>query len=145
MSTPQSVRLGPDLQRRLAAYAATQPGMSISGAIGVLVDEGLRMREHPGIVFRDGPLGRRAGLAAGPDVWEVIRAMKQVKAARVATTAKARLDVVATNTGLTLDQVRDAVGYWSAYPDEVDLLIEASDQAEDEALAAWERRQGLLA
>ncbi len=30
------------------------------------------MAEHPGVVFRDGPTGRRAGLAAGPDVWEII-------------------------------------------------------------------------
>lgn len=30
------------------------------------------MEAHPGIVFRDGPSGRRAGLAAGPDVWEVV-------------------------------------------------------------------------
>ena len=36
------------------------------------VEEGLRMDAHPGIVFRDGPAGRRAGLASGPDVWEVI-------------------------------------------------------------------------
>ena len=33
------------------------------------IDEGLRMEAHPGIVFRNGPSGRRAGLAAGPDVW----------------------------------------------------------------------------
>ncbi len=36
------------------------------------MDEGLRMDEPPGIVFRDGPPGRRAALAAGPDVWEVM-------------------------------------------------------------------------
>lgn len=27
------------------------------------------MDEHPGIVFRSGPAGRRAGLAGGPDIW----------------------------------------------------------------------------
>jgi hypothetical protein len=30
------------------------------------------MEEHPGIAFRDGPSGRRAALAGGPDVWEAI-------------------------------------------------------------------------
>jgi hypothetical protein len=34
------------------------------------------MDDHPGIVFRDGPTGRRAGLAAGPDVWEVVSALR---------------------------------------------------------------------
>jgi hypothetical protein len=28
------------------------------------------MMAHPGIVFKDGPSGRRAALAFGPDVWE---------------------------------------------------------------------------
>ena len=34
------------------------------------------MDDHPGIVFRDGTAGRRAGLAGGPDVWEVIGALR---------------------------------------------------------------------
>lgn len=29
------------------------------------------MDDHPGIVFSDQPTGRRAGLAVGPDGWEV--------------------------------------------------------------------------
>jgi hypothetical protein len=37
-----------------------------------LVTEGLDTLHHPGIVYRDGPTGRRAALAVGPDVWEVI-------------------------------------------------------------------------
>ncbi|HEX8959288.1 MAG TPA: hypothetical protein VF770_05655, partial [Solirubrobacterales bacterium] len=40
------------------------------------VDEGTRMDEHPGVVFRGGPTGRRAALAAGPDVWEVLATLK---------------------------------------------------------------------
>jgi hypothetical protein len=42
--------------------------MSLSSAANRLVDEALRMNEHPGIVFRAGPTGRRAALAAGPGV-----------------------------------------------------------------------------
>lgn len=30
------------------------------------------MDEYPGIVFRSGPAGRRPGLVAGPDIWEVV-------------------------------------------------------------------------
>jgi hypothetical protein len=41
-----------------------------------LIDEGLLMEDHPGIVFRDGPAGRRAALASGPDIWEVIETLK---------------------------------------------------------------------
>ncbi len=38
------------------------------------------MEEHPGIAFRDGPVGRRAALAGGPDVWEVIETLQNTGA-----------------------------------------------------------------
>ncbi len=37
------------------------------------------MAEHPGIVFKDGPSGRRAGGGLGPDVWEVVTFLRQVE------------------------------------------------------------------
>jgi hypothetical protein len=57
------------------------------------IEEGLRTDDHPGIVFRDGPAGRRAGLVGGPDVWEVIGALRSVPEsgeARVAALAARR-------------------------------------------------------
>jgi len=42
------------------------------------------MMEHPGVLFRTGPTGRRAGLAAGPDVWEVVRAVRSARGAEPA-------------------------------------------------------------
>ena len=42
------------------------------------VDEGLRMDDHPGIAFADGPAGRRAVLSgSGLDAWEVIETLRQ--------------------------------------------------------------------
>ena len=41
-----------------------------------LIEEGLRIEELPGIVFRSGPTGRRAGIVGGPDVWEIARDLK---------------------------------------------------------------------
>lgn len=52
--------------------------------------EGLDTLHHPGIVYRDGPTGRRAALAMGPDVWEIVSALRHTKGAqerRVATLA----------------------------------------------------------
>ena len=45
-----------------------------------LIEEGLRIEAFPGIVFRSGPTGRRAGIAGGPDVWEIVRDLKGVVA-----------------------------------------------------------------
>jgi len=39
------------------------------------------MADHPGVIFKDGPSGRRAALSYGPDVWEVIKFLREVTSA----------------------------------------------------------------
>src|SRR4051812_11769210 len=68
---PVSTRYAPDTLQRLDDRARVE-GSSRSALIQRYVAEGLEMDEHPGIVFREGPAGRRAGLVSGPDVWEVV-------------------------------------------------------------------------
>ncbi len=46
------VRFDPTVAERLSSFVAANPGMSLSSAANRLVDEALRMSEHPGIVFR---------------------------------------------------------------------------------------------
>jgi hypothetical protein len=138
---PTSVRLDPALQRRISAFAARHPGMSVSGAISLLVDEGLRMHAHPAVVFRDGPLGRRAGLVAGPDVWEVIRS---VRASREVEPDLSEDRRIARNAGLTAAQVKDAVRYYTDHPDEVDRMIADAAAADAAAQASAARRSELL-
>lgn len=100
------------------------------------VDEGMRMEAHPGIVFRDGPSGRRAGLTAGPDVWEVIGVLQ-------ASEHSGEAAVVATAewATLTVDQVRTAIRYYADFPDEVDERIRRNVDDADEAEARWRREQ----
>src|SRR5438552_3612952 len=68
---PVSTRYPQDTLARLERQARRQ-GSSRSALIQRYVAEGLELDEHPGIVFRSGPAGRRAGLVGGPDVWEVV-------------------------------------------------------------------------
>lgn len=144
-STPTSVRwTDPAIQQRLTTFTAHHPGMSASSAISTLVDEGLRMHEHPAIVFRDGPTGRRAAVAAGSDVWEIIRSLRDARVHEPTLTDHARISLVATNAGLTTGQVQAAIGFYTTYPDEVDRMVREADEAEGTALAAWERRSDLL-
>jgi hypothetical protein len=130
---------------RLSSFVAANPGMSLSSAANRLVDEALRMSEHPGIVFRPGPTGRRAGLVAGPDVWEVVRAVKSVRAHEPALTEDELLTLVSENAGLLVRMVRVAVRYWASYPDEIDAEIAAAEAADDAAEDAWRRERELLA
>src|SRR3990170_2788547 len=68
---PLSTRYPNETLQRLERRARGE-GHSRSALIQRYVAEGLEMDEHPGIVFRSGPAGRRPGLAGGPDLWEVI-------------------------------------------------------------------------
>lgn len=105
-----------------------------------LIDEGLRMAEHPGVVFRDGPSGRRAALAAGPDVWEAIGALQGAEErGEAAIAAVIELGVV------TRAQIEAAVRYYGEYPEEIDSRIRQNLETADREYAAWKRAQDALA
>jgi hypothetical protein len=102
------------------------------------IDEGMRMEDHPGIVFRNGPTGRRAGLAAGPDVWEVMSALHATR-----LDGDQAVEATAGWSGLTVRQVRDAVSYYSEYPDEIDHRIRRNHDEADALEQSWRREQSL--
>lgn len=89
-----------------------------------LIDEGIRQREFPGIVFRSGPTGRRAALADGPDVWEVIRGLKHARSGNGDP-----VELLIASSGLREEQIRLAADYYSVYPDEVDARIHEDEEA----------------
>lgn len=95
------------------------------------------MEDHPGIVFRDGPTGRRAGLAGGPDVWEVIGALRST-----GLRGEDALGATAEWSSLSMRQVREAVAYYNEYPVEVDARIRRNEEQADAAEARW-RQQSL--
>lgn len=103
------------------------------------LEEGMRMEDHPGIVFRDGPMGRRAGLAAGPDVWEIVAALKQLP-----TRGRAAIGELAELLELSEGQIEAALAYYGEFPDEVDELITRNDEEAERAETAWRRQQTVL-
>ena len=139
------MRFDTAVAERLTSFAAANPGMSLSSAANRLVDEALRMSEHPGIAFRAGPTGRRAALASGPDVWEAVRAIKSARGAEPDLAEDDLLALVAGNTGVAVRLLRIAIRYWASYPGEIDAEINAAQAAEDAAEDAWRRERDLLA
>jgi hypothetical protein len=135
---PTSFRLPEELLERVDAEAVAT-GTSATALVTSLLDEGLKSRPFPGVVYRDGPAGRRAGLASGPDVWEIVRAVR-----RTPGRGEQRIRRVAEDTGLGLDQVRLAVNFYSAYPDEIDARIAADETAADQIRVMVDRREQLL-
>ncbi len=81
-----------------------------------LLEEAIKMHRCPGILFSEGVHGRRARIAgAGIEVWEVIAAHKSVDE------NFERLKTIFH--WLSEPQLRAALGYYRAYPEEIDYLM----------------------
>ena len=137
MARPTSFRLSSDLLAALE-QEASGTGMTVSALVTELLEEGLRVRRFPGVTFRDGPAGRRAGLVGGPDIWEVVR---DVRAA--SGRGEAKLRRVAADAGLSEAQVRLAVDYYATFPDVVDARLAVEDRAASELRELVARRERL--
>lgn len=110
--------------------------MSRSELARTFIEEALRMEAHRGIVFKPGPAGRRPALAAGPDVWQIIRASREFP--KGATSIRERLAEIASVSPYEIDV---AFRYYSEYPDEIDAWIARLDEESERAFAEWQREQ----
>jgi len=135
---PLSIRFSDSLYDRLKRFAA-RSGEPLSTVAQQAVSEWLDMAEHPGVVFRGGPTGRRAALAAGPDIWEVAAVLAQQDGS-----PEDRLARAAEQLGLPFHQVELAAAYWAAHRVEIDRRLAANREAADRELVAWEQRRALL-
>lgn len=140
MSSPLSIRFDPAILERLRKRARSVPGATPSGLAERLVDEGLRMAEHPGIVFKDGPTGRRAALSLGPDVWEVAKMVRELD-----ERGERAIEAAAELLNLPAERVRQALHYYGTYPGEIDAEVAMADQESRTAEEAWQAEQRLLA
>lgn len=117
VSVNVSVRLDDALAGRLRLRARAA-GETLSDRLRRYAEEGTRREEHPQTTFRDGPIGRRAGLIGGPDVWEVAMWLDDLAAEPDPVAA------LIEDSALTQSQIEAAMRYRAAYPEEVDARIE---------------------
>jgi predicted transcriptional regulator len=126
-----SIRIDSETRRELEREAARR-GTPKTTLAESLLREAVRMTSHPGITFREGPAGRRAGVIGGPDVWEVVEVWNDSDRDSAAT---------ALVLNLAVGLVDAAVGYYHDQTEEINDWIQRNrDQAAD-AEAAWRRRQ----
>ncbi len=115
----RGIRITEKLEGEILREAEAR-GKSWSATTNELLEEALRMRRAPGVVFLDGPSDRRAVVAGtGIDVWEVGGAWK----AGEMDHAKLSQDF----DWLTEAQLRAALDYYSLYPVEIDARLERED------------------
>ncbi|CAN5572763.1 hypothetical protein BH23CHL8_BH23CHL8_01800 [soil metagenome] len=122
----RSFRFDPATLARLEQRAAAS-GLTQTALVERYVDEGLRLEEHPNIVFVDEPAGRRARLAGtGLDVWEIVGTVHD-NSGSVPDTA-VYLDVPEW-------RIVAAMRYYADYRYEIDAWIAENDRmAEEEEL-----------
>lgn len=117
MSTKaKGIRISDELDQEIAHQSELR-GKSWSAMTAELLEEAIRMRRAPGIVFADGPAGRRAIVAgSGLDVWEIISTWHE---------GGDRFETVRDNyPWLTEPQLRAALAYYELYPKEIDARLE---------------------
>jgi hypothetical protein len=134
-----SIRLDAELRQELGVQAAAE-GTTMTELIERFVREGLASAAHPGIVFKPGPAGRRAALAGGADVWEVVAALRNTTGSE-----SDRVAAVADQLGLHERQVLIALEYAAAHRAEIEARVAANDEALAQAERLAAERQRLLA
>lgn len=137
-TTQFAARFSAPVVARLRAHAH-RSGRSQKQLAERYIEEGMRMDDHPGIVFRDGPMGRRAGLAAGPDAWEIVAALKSLP-----TRGTAAVGELAELLELSEGQIQTALDYYGEFTEEVEELIARNEEEAARAEAAWRRQQAAL-
>lgn len=130
MATHQrSIRMPEHLDALIERERRIHRGKGWSDQVIELVDESLRMRRCPGIVFRDGPAGRRAVIeGTGVDVWAVIGEWHAL-----GEEWESLRDAFRRLTEL---QLRAALNYYALYPVEVDERLAVEAEWTPERLAA---------
>lgn len=114
-SVQKSMRIPQKMAEDIQAIAM-QSGKDFSTVTKELLEEAVKLRRCPGIVFSDGVSGKRARIAGtGVEVWEVIAGSKSVN------DDFERLKKM--YHWLTEVQLRSAWGYYRAYSDEIERLI----------------------
>jgi Ribbon-helix-helix protein, copG family len=134
-----SIRLDDTLRARLAKLADAQ-GTTVTELIERFVREGLDTAGHPGVVFKPGPSGRRAALAGGPDVWEVVAALRDTHGSEAE-----RVAALAQQFGIHERQVGIALDYAAAHREEIETRIQANERALGAAERVAVERERLLA
>jgi len=95
-------------------------GKEFSAVANELLEEAVRMKRCPGIIFTEGTTGRRARIAGtGIEVWEVIATYKGVD--------KDFNRLCQAYHWLTEQQLRAAVGYYKIYKEEIEHLIRQNE------------------
>ena len=139
MAASTSFRISDTARSRLASRAAHE-GMTATALVDQLIIEGIDQLDHPGIIFRGPAHDRRAALAAGPDVWEIIARLQELEGSE-----ERRISLLATETGLHPRLIRIALDYAAEHTDDITARIGRNQAMAERSRHLAQQRETLLA
>jgi sarcosine oxidase gamma subunit len=133
-----SFRLSDRAKRRLSERAERE-GVSATALLERLIIEGVDTLDHPGIVHRGPPTDRRAALAAGPDVWEIVAQLRELRGSE-----EDRIATLSAESNLHPRQIRIALEFAARHSKDVEARIARNERAISEGQQAARQRRALL-
>jgi hypothetical protein len=113
--------------------------MTATALLDQLIIEGTDQREYPGIIFRGPAHDRRAALAAGPDVWEVVARLQELEGSE-----EHRTSLLAAESDLHPRLIRIALDYASEHAEEIRERIDRNRDMAERSSTMARQREALL-
>lgn len=139
MAASTSFRISDAARARLASRAARE-GMTATALLDQLIIEGTDQIDYPGIVFRGPAHDRRAALAAGPDVWEVVARLQELQGSE-----EQRISILAAESDLHPRLIRIALDYAAEHSGDVRDRIDSNRGMAERSHRMTQGREELLA
>jgi hypothetical protein len=139
VATSTSFRISDTARTRLASRAARE-GMTVTTLLDQLILEGIDQLDYQGIAFRGPAHDRRAALAAGPDVWEVIARLQELEGSE-----EQRISLLAAESDLHPRLIRIALDYAAEHADEIRERIGRNREMAERSHRMAQHREALLA
>jgi len=133
-----SFRISDTTKSRLAARAAYE-GLTVTALLDQLIVEGMDQLDYPGIIFRGPTHDRRAALAAGPDVWEIVGRLQELDGSE-----EQRISLLSSESDLHPRLIRIALDYAAEHADEIRERINRNRSMAARSRRTSEQREALL-
>lgn len=138
MARSTSFRISDTAKHALDARAAHE-GVSATALLERLIIEGVDQRDFPGVVFRGPAHDRRAALAAGPDVWEIVARLQDLDGSE-----EHRIATLSAESELHPRLIRVAVDYAAEHSAEIQSRIDHNRALTERSRRAVTGREALL-
>jgi len=133
-----SFRISDAAKGRLAGRA-TRDGVTATALLDQLIVEGIDQLDYPGVIFRGPAHDRRAALAAGPDVWEIVGRLQELDGPE-----ERRIAQLAEESELHPRLIRLALDYAADHASEIRERIDRNRELAERSHATARQREALL-